>query len=69
VFLRKVTLEVSCMPWYRVCTRPSISHVVENYRSYIMSKREKEHWTTIKRVFKIFMPQQIMQSTIKEGIH
>ena len=34
-----------------VCTRPDISHAVGVLSRY-MSKPEKEHWTTIKRVFR-----------------
>jgi len=34
-----------------VCTRPDIAHVVE-LLSRIMSKPWKEHWATVKRVFK-----------------
>jgi hypothetical protein len=34
-----------------VCTRPNIANVVGVLRRY-MSKLGKEHWTTIKRVFR-----------------
>ena len=34
-----------------VCTRPDIAHAVGVLRRY-MSKPGKEHWTTVKRVFR-----------------
>jgi hypothetical protein len=34
-----------------VCTRPNIAHVVGVLRRY-MSKRGKEHWTVVKRIFR-----------------
>ena len=34
-----------------VYTRPNIAHAVRVLRRY-MSKPRKEHWTTVKRVFK-----------------
>eukprot|EP00253_Pinus_taeda_P025198 PITA_25198 len=54
--------DMSCVPYASavgrlmyavVCTGPDIAHVV-GVLSRFMSKRGKEHWTTVKRVFKYF---------------
>jgi hypothetical protein len=42
---------VGSLMYAMVCTRPNIAHVVGVLRRY-MSKLGKEHWTTIKRVFR-----------------
>ena len=52
--------DMACVPFASVvgslmytmlCTRPNISHVVGVLSRY-MSKMGKEHWTTVKRVFR-----------------
>eukprot|EP00253_Pinus_taeda_P012443 PITA_12443 len=42
---------VGSLMYAMVCTRPDIAHVVGVLRRY-MSKPGKEHWTTVKRVFR-----------------
>ena len=42
---------VGSLMYAMVCTRPDIFHAVGDLRRY-MSNMGKEHWTTIKRVFK-----------------
>ena len=42
---------VGILMYAMVCTRPNITHVVGVLSRY-MSKLGKEHWTTIKRVFR-----------------
>jgi len=42
---------VSSLMYAMVCTRPYIAHVV-GVLSRFMSKLGKEHWTTMKRVFR-----------------
>jgi hypothetical protein len=42
---------VGSLMYAPICTRPSITHVV-GFLSKYMSKPRKEHWTTIKGVFK-----------------
>jgi hypothetical protein len=43
--------EVGSLMYAMVCTRPDIAHVVGVLRRY-MSKPRKEHWTTVKMVFR-----------------
>ena len=50
-----------------VYTKPNIAHAV-GVLSRHMSKLEKEHWTTIKRVFKYLQGTSIMQYAIKEDL-
>jgi hypothetical protein len=54
--------DMSCVPYasvvgslmyVMVCTRPDITHAVGVLSGY-MSKPGKEHWTTVKRVFRYF---------------
>ena len=45
---------VGSLMYAMVCTRPDISHAVGVLSRY-MSKPGKEHWTTIKRVFQVFV--------------
>jgi hypothetical protein len=47
------TIAIGSLMYAMVCTRPGIAHVVGVLSRY-MSKPEKEHWTTIKRVFRYF---------------
>jgi hypothetical protein len=42
---------VGSLMYVMVCTRPDIAHAVGVLSRY-MSKPEKEHWTTVKRVFR-----------------
>jgi hypothetical protein len=42
---------VGSLMYAMVCTRPDIAHAVGVLRRY-MSKPGKEHWTTVKRVFR-----------------
>jgi hypothetical protein len=42
---------VGSLMYEMVCTRPDIAHAVGVLSRY-MSKPRKEHWTTVKRVFK-----------------
>jgi len=42
---------VGCSIYAMFCTRPDIAHVVGVLSRY-MSKLGKEHWTTVKRVFR-----------------
>jgi hypothetical protein len=42
---------VGSLMYAMVCTRPYIAHAV-GFLSRHMSKLEKEHWTTVKRVFR-----------------
>ena len=42
---------VGILIYAMVCTRPNIAHVVGVLTRY-MSKPRKEHWTTMKRVFR-----------------
>jgi hypothetical protein len=42
---------VGSLMYVMVCTRPDISHAVGVLRRY-MSTPGKEHWTTVKRVFR-----------------
>jgi hypothetical protein len=42
---------VGSLMYVMVCTRPNIYHAVGVLRRY-MSSPGKEHWTTVKRVFK-----------------
>ena len=42
---------VSSLTYAMVCTRPGIAHAV-GVLSRFMSKPGKEHWTTVKRVFR-----------------
>ena len=42
---------VGSLMYAMFCTRPDISHVV-GVLSRFMSKPAKEHWTTVKRVFR-----------------
>jgi hypothetical protein len=42
---------VGSLMYEMVCTRPNIAHAVGVLSRY-MSKPGKEHWTTIKRVFR-----------------
>jgi ATP-binding cassette subfamily B (MDR/TAP) protein 1 len=42
---------VGSLMYAMVCTRPDIAHVL-GFLSIYMSKPGKEHWTTVKRVFK-----------------
>ena len=42
---------VGSLMYAKVCTQPDIAHAVEVLRRYMMTPR-KEHWTTIKRVFR-----------------
>ena len=42
---------VGCLMYVMVCTRPDIAHAMGVLRRYMMTP-EKEHWTTIKWVFK-----------------
>ena len=42
---------IGILMYAMVCTRPNIAHVMGVLRKY-MSKLGKEHWTTIKRVFR-----------------
>ena len=42
---------VSSLMYAMVCTRPDIAHAV-GVLSRFMSKPGKEHWTTVKRVFR-----------------
>jgi hypothetical protein len=42
---------IGSIMYERVCTQPEISHVVGVLSRY-MSTPEKEHWTTVKRVFR-----------------
>jgi phosphoribosyl-AMP cyclohydrolase len=42
---------IGCLMYAMVCTRLDITHVVGVFRRY-MSKPGKEHWTTVKRVFR-----------------
>ena len=42
---------VGSLMYAMVCTRPNIAHTVEVLRRF-MSKLGKEHWTTVKRVFR-----------------
>jgi hypothetical protein len=44
---------VGSLMYAMVCTRPKITHAV-GFLSRYMSKPRKEHWTTIKRVFRYF---------------
>jgi hypothetical protein len=44
---------VGSLMYETVCTRPEIAHAVGVLSRY-MSKPEKEHWTTVKRVFRYF---------------
>jgi hypothetical protein len=43
--------EVGSLMYEMVCTRPYIAHAVRVLNRY-MSKLGKEHWTTVKRVFR-----------------
>jgi hypothetical protein len=51
MFHMRVHLEVLCMHCAMVCTRLKIAHAVGVLSRY-MSKPGKEHWTTVKRVFR-----------------
>jgi hypothetical protein len=42
---------IGSLMYAMVCTRPNIAHVVGVLSRY-MSKPKKEHWTTVKRVFR-----------------
>ena len=42
---------IGSLMYAMVCTRSDIAHAVGVLRRY-MSKPEKEHWTSIKRVFR-----------------
>ena len=42
---------IGSLMYSMVCTRPNISHAMGFLRRY-MSKPRKEHWTTVKRVFR-----------------
>ena len=42
---------VGSLMYSMVCTRPNIAHAMEVLSRY-MSKLGKEHWTTVKRVFR-----------------
>ena len=42
---------IGSLMYAMVCTRPDITHAVGVLSKY-MSKPGKEHWTTVKRVFK-----------------
>jgi hypothetical protein len=44
---------VGSLMYAMVCTRPDIAHAVGVLSRY-MSKPGKEHWTTVKRVFRYF---------------
>eukprot|EP00253_Pinus_taeda_P022403 PITA_22403 len=44
--------EIGSLMYAMVCTRPNIAHAVE-VLSRFMSKPGKEHWTTVKRVFRL----------------
>jgi hypothetical protein len=44
-------IAVGSLMYAMVCTRPNIAHVVGVLSRY-MSKPGKEHWTTVKRVFR-----------------
>ena len=44
---------VGILMYVMVCTRPNHSHAVRVLRMY-MSKPRKEHWTTVKRIFRYF---------------
>ena len=50
-----------------VYTKPDIAHAM-GVLSRHMSKLEKEHWTTIKRVFKYLQGTSVMQYAIKEDL-
>eukprot|EP00253_Pinus_taeda_P015922 PITA_15922 len=43
--------EVGSLMYAMVCTRPDIAHAVGVFNRF-MSKPGKEHWTTVKRVFR-----------------
>ena len=43
---------VGSLMYAMVCTRPNIAHTVGVLSRY-MSKPGKEHWTTVKRVFRL----------------
>ena len=45
--------EVGSLMYVMVCTRSDIEHTMGVLSRY-MSKRGKEHYTTIKRVFQVF---------------
>jgi hypothetical protein len=45
---------VGSLMYAMVCTRPNIAHAVGVLSRY-MSKPGKEHWTTVKRVFQVFV--------------
>ena len=42
---------IGSLMYAMVCTRPDIAHAM-GVLSRFMSKPEKEHWTTVKRVFR-----------------
>ena len=42
---------VGSLMYAMVCTRPDIAHAMGVFNKY-MSKPGREHWTTIKRVFR-----------------
>jgi len=66
--------DMSCVPYASVvgslmyamvCTRPNIAHAV-GILSMFMSKPGKEHWTTVKRVFRYLLALVIMVCATKE---
>ena len=58
---------VGSLMYAMVCTRLDIAHAVGVLSMY-MSKPRKEHWIGIKRVFRICVGLQIMQSITKEEL-
>jgi hypothetical protein len=58
---------IGSLMYAMVYTKPDIAHAV-GVLSRHMSKLEKEHWTTIKRVFKYLQGTSVMQYAIKEDL-
>jgi hypothetical protein len=58
---------IGSLMYAMVYTKPYIAHAV-GVLSRHMSKLEKEHWTTIKRVFKYLQGTFVMQYAIKEDL-
>jgi hypothetical protein len=58
---------VGSLMYAMVCTRPNIAHAVGVLSRY-MSKPGKEHWTTIKRVFRYLRGTTVMDCATKEDL-
>jgi hypothetical protein len=58
---------IGSLMYAMVYTKPDIAHAVEVLSRH-MSKLEKEHWKTIKRVFKYLQGTSVMQYAIKEDL-